>query len=350
MCKIMMLAGVKQSKVSLAWKWAIAAAPFLAESDKDGFGYAAVGNGHLWGERWVNPKDAFRNRTARTRSERYTRAQFGSAVDLEETYNRFGRSMSDRVQAIMLHSRYATCAKGIQNTHPFVHLDDASKVPTVALIHNGVISNSAKLQNKTSTCDSECILNEYGDSNVPRLPANIQDMADLLEGYYACGVLAHNGEEHILDVFKSVRASLYVAFVPKLGTHVFCTTEEILRSTAKKAKMRLSSIAHVNAGHLIRLSVKTGRVLSVTEFDDEGDTVSPYAYGGNYKGFAFPKSAKESGSILATVGTERETLASRESLSWEIGSGWSDSEDDDRDMGPSKGDTIPLPLQPRVGG
>jgi predicted glutamine amidotransferase len=268
MCKIMMFAGIKPSKTSQAWKWAVEAAPLLSEDDKDGFGYAAAAEGQIFGERWLHPEETFLRRTARTKSERYMQAQFGSAVDIPDVYNSFGDlTLTPRVQALMLHARMATCAKSLRNTHPFVQ--DSGEGPATALIHNGVISNAATLQNRTSSCDSECILNEYTDSNVARCPDNIQDVADLLRGYYACGVLSHDGERPILDVFKSSRASLHVVWVGALGTYVFCTSEEILRETAERAKMRLSTVAAVTEGHLIRLDVVTGRTLCVAEFDDE---------------------------------------------------------------------------------
>lgn len=263
MCKIMMMAGIKPSKTHLAWKWARAAAPLLYASDKDGFGYAATAGGKLFGERWLYPTEAFKRGRVQTRAEKFTELTFGPAVDVEETYTKFG-NLDDqrRVQALMLHARFATCARNMENTHPFV-------VKDTALIHNGVISNSSKLQNKISTCDSECILNEYLDSDVSELPDNIADVSDVLRGYYACGVLTSNGEEQVLDVFKSERASLYVAWVPKLGVHVFCTSKDILERTARKCRMRLGSVACVNEDIMVRISVLTGRVLSLHSFEEE---------------------------------------------------------------------------------
>lgn len=268
MCKIMMFAGIKPNKVAQAWRWAYTAQPLLNESDDHGFGYAVASEGRIFGERWVIPDEAFARRKQCTKSERHMLSQFGTAVKLSETYNSFGDlSLSTRAQAFMLHARFATCSKNLPNTHPFVH--EVENEPSTALIHNGVISNASKLQNRTSTCDSECILNEYGDSGVARMPENIQDVADLLQGYYACGVLSNDGEQQILDVFKSARASLYVAWVYSLGTYVFCTSEDIIRTTAKLCRMRIGSVAEVSTGFLLRLDVATGRCISVTPFEDE---------------------------------------------------------------------------------
>lgn len=278
MCKILMFAGITPNNVAKAWRFAMNAAPLLTQNDDDGFGYAAAAQGQIFGERWLKPKEAFKRRQLRNQSERYTQAQFGDAVDIEETYNCFGDlSLTPNVQAIMLHARMATCAKSLLNTHPFT-VEDKSGAPALALIHNGVISNVRELESKNlkSTCDSECILNEYNESEVDRFPGNIQDLADRLEGYYACGVLATQDGPvdaaaplpQVMDVFKSERASLYVAWIPALGAHVFCTSETIIAKTAKLSKMKVGSMAEVNAGRLIRLDVATGQRLSITKFEE----------------------------------------------------------------------------------
>jgi glucosamine 6-phosphate synthetase-like amidotransferase/phosphosugar isomerase protein len=176
----------------------------------------------------------------------------------------------------------ATCGKGIENTHPFVQGE-------TALIHNGVINNAHMLKNVTSTCDSETILNEYIDRDVAGNPDSIQGVADALRGYYACGVVTKANGRQVVDIFKDARANLVVGYVKALGAYVYCTTEEILRKTARACGMTVGSVSRVNAGYHIRIDAVTGEVLFAKRFKSEQPSIVPSfshdelaAYNGRY--------------------------------------------------------------------
>jgi hypothetical protein len=286
------MAGIKPAKQDAAWRFAQAALPTMTQMDKDGVGYVAGHRGEIFGERWLKPKHAFRNRDGIGPADRKLLHMFGPAVSAEPVYNSFG-SLREQASAILLHSRMATCARGLANTHPFVQ-------GNTALIHNGVISNAAALKNLTSTCDSECILNAYVDSDVSGDAKRIGEVAKALRGYYACGVITNASGRQVVDIFKDERASLHVAYVDALETYVFATTPEILRAASKKSKMRLSALRPVNAGYLIRLDAASGATISVTKFEYDHPYVAP-ATASNYGNY---RAAEVAGYLTA------ETLAS----------------------------------------
>ncbi len=254
MCKILCFAGITEATQKAAWKFAIAAVPSMSKFDKDGVGYtaSAIGTGDLFGERWLKPGHAFDRREIYTPKEAELVSSHGMAVDVEESYNTFGTHTN--MSAITLHTRFATCGVSLRNVHPFVKED-------TSLIHNGVIRNHDQFKKTLSSCDSEAILASYLDNGVDQTVDSVQDMANALEGYYACGVLARNRDGiRVMDIFKSDDAQLYVCWVKSINTWAYCTSAEILRDAAKRAKTQISTPQVVKPGWLIRIVADTGAV------------------------------------------------------------------------------------------
>ena len=261
MCKVLMMAGINNSNRVQAWKFVTTALNPMIKDDKDGVGYAAVGKDGLFGERWLKPKQAFKDRQNYNSEDMEFIKSLGDAIESEVVYNAFGKLDYKNTTAIILHTRMKTNgAVELMNTHPFVR-------DNTALIHNGVISNQITLKNLTSTCDSECILNEYVESKVDIAPKQIEEVASSLQGYYACGVLTQSKDRWVMDVFKNSAASLHVCRIPNLGLTVFATNPEILVYTAKKCKLKLSNIFAVKDGRLIRIDTVTGHTVSISKFD-----------------------------------------------------------------------------------
>jgi hypothetical protein len=262
MCKVLAMAGINTENAERALRFAFHALDPMVQNDRDGVGYAQIGPSGLAGERWVKPKDAFRVRREYSPADAPLIAALGDAIDANPVYNIFGAPVGMlSANAFIMHSRMKTHGDvSIVNTHPFVNNH-------TALIHNGVISNQSALKNYTSTCDSECIVNEYVERKVDRHPERIQDVVDKLVGYYACAVLGTDDKGvQYLDIFKSTGASLFCAQLRDLGVTVFATTELILRHAAKKSKLKLSGIFEVKSGRLIRLNAQTAAVMCKRPF------------------------------------------------------------------------------------
>lgn len=271
MCKLMMMCGIPEGKSALAAKFIRKSLPFMTKNDNDGLGYVALSDDGIFGERWLDVDTAFRSRRRYTSNQEYLNKFFGNAVSGGyENYSSFGKVNLSKARTILFHTRYATNAKNMTNTHPFV-IDDT------ALIHNGVILNDDDImnfhkENKISTCDSEAILQEYIANDVHKDAKDIQLVADMLDGWYACGVLTKNDKgEPIVDIFKCRNSSLYVGIVPELECFVFCTEIGILQETAKAMRMNVTAHDEIIGGKLIRLDAVTGDRLEIVEFKPEAD-------------------------------------------------------------------------------
>jgi predicted glutamine amidotransferase len=275
MCKIMSMAGIQPNKEKLMWQFIVKSTPFMTGHDKDGLGFAALGNKGLWGERWLNPGEAWAkdSRQLFTSKDAEQEAKFKGGLEKNIKYNNFGVGGSKQGnKAIIFHSRMATCEKNIDNTHPFVR-------GNTALIHNGVISNKAELKMLTSTCDSETILNAYHDDGVANDPDKIQDMVKKLQGYYGCAVLtkAEDGNEY-LDIFRHT-ASIYASFVEELGTTVYCTSDDIIKFTCKAMKFNYGHMFKIKEDTMIRIDAKTGMPILHRKFDSTYSWYAAKEYG-----------------------------------------------------------------------
>jgi glucosamine 6-phosphate synthetase-like amidotransferase/phosphosugar isomerase protein len=252
MCKILTIAGIKKDKTKVVDAFVKASIPFLTADDKDAVGYAALSD-KLYGERWVNVNTAFKSSYV---SQFQTKPDGVSVEDIR--YNKFGdRFGANHTSAMIVHSRFATCDLGIENTHPFVSQDG-----NTALIHNGVIKTKG-LEYRTSTCDSEGILNEYVKQDVTNKPGNIQTIFNKVNGAFACAVLTKaNTGEYFLDLFRNDQyPTLYSSYIPELEATVYATTAEIIENTCVQLGYHMEPLYYVMDNSFIRINAKTGEVI-----------------------------------------------------------------------------------------
>lgn len=257
----MTMAGIDQDTQEKAWEFTKAMAKEMSFGNSDGLGYAAMGgDGELFGERWLNNKEAFSERNSLSPLEAEIISKHKGALSKPVTYNRFGVVSDNNMRSITLHTRMATSGKEFYNTHPFV-LEDTS------LIHNGVVDDK-KLTLLQSTCDSEGILNEYIKLDVANDISKIQDLSDRLDGYYACMVLSKKKDgTPILDVFKDHRAELHAAWVKELNTLVISTSIRCIEDACKTLNFTIVSQFDVSPGYIWRYDALTGELLEVVQFD-----------------------------------------------------------------------------------
>jgi hypothetical protein len=262
-CKIMAIPGIKPNKQAEAYKFALAAAKYLTKADGDAFGFAALPySGEVWGERWTRVSDAFNTGTISSPISQLLDAVTGTNTNHSSVYNKFG-IRNEQIGAMILHARNATCEKTLANAHPFVR-------DNVAMIHNGVISNSRELTNITSTCDSEVILNEYIDYDVKDNPPNINEVTTTIAGWYAVMLLGRDTNNiPFLDVFRDSRASLFVAYIAELETVVYCTTMEIIQKTAKDCNFTIEAMRTFPNGQMIRINAHTNEQLARCLFNEK---------------------------------------------------------------------------------
>lgn len=274
MCKNLMIVGIKHNKQKELWEFVEQMAPIMSESDDDGLGFSAMTTKGLYGERWLNPKEAFKYRKPWSRQDQAIKDNFAGVLEGDVRYNCFvenkGANLAP-VQAILVHARWATCEKNIQNVHPFYR-------DGTALIHNGVINNVKQLKQIYSTCDSECILNSYVDNGVNKDPNKIAAVGKDLAGYYGCGVLTKNADGlAVMDVFRGPTPNLYAAHIKELDALVFCTRADMVNAACNKLKWDHSNFFTLGENKMLRLNAATGEMMSFHKFE-----AKTYDYSGSY--------------------------------------------------------------------
>lgn len=323
MCKIAMMSGVKPTKIKNAWELAKALAPYMSKNDDDGFGYAAITKkGDVFVERWLDNDQAFRFK-ANNKADKELTTSMGSAMEVYGTgYSSVGTVNKTEAVAIILHSRMATCAKGLTNVHPFVVNDQA-------LIHNGVISNHHRVLNKydtnntkQSTCDSEAIAFSYAANDVINNPEGIKQVGEDLQGYYACAVLGKDDKGRpYMDVFKSSSASLYAAHVPQIGGLVYCTSLDILKAAVKDCGFIYYQPYKIKSELLLRHDAVTGIGKVVAEFKEQGYgyTSSSYSSYGGWGDSDYGYSSRSSNSSVScsTTSTTTTSTTTKREVTWE---------------------------------
>jgi hypothetical protein len=273
MCKNLMVAGISPEKTENLHKFLAMMADRMSSGDRDGVGYAALTEHGLYGERWFNPKEAWRWRTKwnADKDKDFKKEGFFQGVkNAENKYNYFIEN--DKVVgapplAVIQHARMATVGeRAIVNVHPFVWKG-------TALVHNGGIGNHTDkhLCKKYSTCDSEVILHSYLKHGVTNDPSAISKVAQDLRGGYACGALSRTKDgTPILDIFRN-GAILWVMCVKELGDAlVFATVNEMVMSVCRELNWKIGSMKRFNDDTFLRMDARTGAFLAGQKFQSGG--------------------------------------------------------------------------------
>jgi len=250
MCKVAAVAGIHPDKIGQTRLFMEFLGVAMSKFNCHGLGYAAFdSNGQLFGERWFNNNDAFRDVTDIPNSK----------TKIKDN-NSFGVVKRDNIKSMILHTRMATCARSMDNLHPFVN--DKS--------NPSIISNHPDLLKKYSTCDSEVIVHQYDKYNVRKNIKNIQDAADKLFGWYTCCTLAKDENDRpILDIFTDSGYRLNSGFVKELGCTIFSTDIKDIKRICKLFKYKLTDKTKYNKGDILRLDSSTGEILNKTKFDPD---------------------------------------------------------------------------------
>lgn len=276
MCKVLMVAGIKQDKVPLVAKLAKQMAKQMSSTERDGVGYAAITKtGQIYGEKWLNKDDAFvvHSQTPVDPIVEQITDMFSDTIEFDQkpvtgkTYEAFGDRTPKAIQetvALILHARSATQGnKTVENVHPFVKEGGVDEPAATALIHNGSISNHDKLHKEMSDCDSEVILHEYLGNQMYHNPWGVEQLAKTLAGTYTVGVLSSQYVNDqwmpYLDIFKSNK-ELMGGYVPQLETFVYSTNKYTLEEALKICDMTLVNDFKFKDGYLHRIDAVTGQV------------------------------------------------------------------------------------------
>jgi len=260
MCKIMVITNIKDSTRDKALDFIKEMAPKLSVNNNDGLGYAALDDsGNLFAERWFKNSNAFKKPVS---------SPFKNLVSFDNIeYNSEGNVNLDKVTAMTLHTRMATCEKSLKNTHPFIK--DGTSV-----IHNGVIRNPEVYKPMMSTCDSESLLNGYLSFDLANNPKSLETMVNPLQGYWAVAAFSKVQDSYVLDIFKH-NANLYAVFVDDLETWVFSTNSNDITMVCDKLGFTYSSAGSVENNSHIRLNPISGEVILLDTYIKNDVVVQP---------------------------------------------------------------------------
>ena len=266
MCRLMFIIGAKESdKIQ---PFMIKAKKHLSKGNTDGLGYTAIkGDGSIFTERWLDNDEALEE--VFTEDDNTMVEELGDFLDADGSmfpYTQQGQVDFSDVRTVMLHTRFATCGKGIDNVHPFV--DDTGET---AIVHNGVINNHLTFSKLNSTCDSEVLLTEYMRLGVSADVSKLEELSNSLKGYWAVGSTSKDQDgTRVLDIYRSNgSATLFGLYVKQLGAMVFSTKVDIIIQTMKDMNWRQdNTIFEVNPYVATRFNGVTGKVMEVYKWEN----------------------------------------------------------------------------------
>ncbi len=259
MCKVAGVAGVTDKNRDDVWTFLQVLSDYMTPGNDDGLGYAAFDKkGKIFGEKWLLNETAFTDLSVIPGIN----AEKAAAI-----YQFFGNKvLRDEAQAIILHTRAATCGVSISNTHPFVNDMDN---PTVAMIHNGVVRNHRMFTSKYSTCDSEVLAHLYAENKVHEDLSNLNKFVGKLQAWYTVLNLSTDLDGTlVMDAYTDTgRLSSY--YIPQLGVRVFSTSLADIQATAEFLGCDFKSPQSLMPDKAVRINAVTGNVIEILKMKPE---------------------------------------------------------------------------------
>lgn len=281
MCKLLLMTGITEGRVAEEFMKRMAIP--MSTFNKDGIGYTGVNpDGSLFSQKWLNNEHFFDLTKVMTPEIREQLEPFRDRLPrgaLNQNYMELGTPDFENVRTITMHTRMATCEKGIRNTHPFIDED-------TSLVHNGVIRNADTLGvNKISTCDSEAALQTYLQEGVASDTKKALKWLDRLSGGWAFGILSRNEQgNRVLDVVRG-GSMLYYMEIEGLGS-VFTTNDDDAKGVAKEMGLKFVKDPYLMSfDSMYRFDAVTGEMLEEVEIKKKW--VNPHYntdYSGGYNG------------------------------------------------------------------
>ncbi len=257
MCKVMAIPKITDENRDNCWVFAQLLGELISNGNTDGLGYAAFDKaGNIFGEKWLVNGTAFKDLMSLNKM---------TADKMQKIYSFFGdRVLKHEAQAIVLHTRAATCEKGIHNVHPFI---DNVDTPTVAIIHNGMIYNDEMFTRKYSTCDSEVIAHLYAEHKAHESVAKISGFTEKMRGWYTVLALSKDATgKMVMDAFSDTgRLGSY--FIKELDTRVYSTWGSDVLKIANGLGMTAVDEQTIEAGTAFRIDVLTGEQIETAKIE-----------------------------------------------------------------------------------
>ena len=318
MCKVFIATGI--TRTDLVRKVMESAKPQMSIGNRDGIGYTAVtSDNKMFMQKWHNNDKFLDTETVLTNEDVKSLEPFKKKLsNLSANHETIGNVDLDNVTSFTMHTRYATCGKEFQNTHPFV-------VGDYSLIHNGIIRNAHKIDlNKISTCDSENALQLFIQDklNEEISASKIQPFLDAMEGYWAFGIFSKDLlGQYQLDVVKD-GANLSFAYIPELGENcvVFATDRQVIIDVCSTLGFNQPLISYVMDHVFNRFNALTGEIIEQIDVEQSVLNKPKYNSYNSYRNYSSFESDDEFEKFFNKVPTKsymdeiNDTLETEENL------------------------------------
>lgn len=252
MCKVAGVTKVTDENRDNVWLFMMMLGDLMSNFNSDGLGYAAFDKkGNLFGEKWLVNNQSFTDLSKTVPNL--------TADKMDKLYSYFGNEVKrEEAQGIILHTRFATCERGIKNAHPFVNSEEN---PEIAIIHNGVISNHMDLEKKFSTCDSEVIVHLMDKHQTNKNFNALDQVTNRLFGWYTVLALSKDDKGNmVMDAFTD-RPRLSSFFIPELDTRVYSTESSDIIKVCKDLGFSYKDGKTMKSNTAQRIDVLTGEVI-----------------------------------------------------------------------------------------
>lgn len=224
MCKVIAFSNLSQVKrmrelVDLS-------ARLVAESERDGFGYAIQTRQGVYGERSLEPR-SFRYGMNRPKLD---------APYVSHKHETFG-SRAKAIGAGIFHGRTSTNEISLRNTHPLCR-DGWS------LVHNGVVSNHGPKYKMNTSNDTEHLLHYLSTTGLSGIEKHIT-------GYLAIAAIDPDG---VLHIARDSIAPLSVSYIQDIDSLMFATKAEHITDLCGALNWTCSVPAPVNDNTYLRFN------------------------------------------------------------------------------------------------
>lgn len=212
MCKLIAISRMSTKNSKQASLLVKRSSELLGASQKDGFGFSIKHQGGQYTERYLSADyvaglGTLKESVDMLKSNIRTKVVEGIDFDTSGVKPKKGAITG----CFIAHGRTATCGKTIENTHPFIGMNQHG---SWTIAHNGIVEWSGVKLPLNTSCDSEHLLNCFLHLD------GEQSFKDGIAGYAAVIGIDPLGNMFVL---RDNKAPLYMSYIVELDSYVICT-------------------------------------------------------------------------------------------------------------------------------
>lgn len=252
-------------------------APLIARHDSDGFGWAALGENGVFGEKMLGGIEMYKSRLG-------MQDNIVQGPYIETSHEYIG-SQSKLIGAGIFHGRFSTNHVSLVNTHPL-------QKSGWTLIHNGVVTDHGpKYKMKTSN-DTEHVLHRL-------VTEGIKGVSRRLTGYYAVAALDPKG---LLHIIRDAIAPLVVAYIADIDSKVFATNALLIEELCEAMEWTCGPMEKVKDN--VHLTFNGNNLVECVSFKSRGHSALEAKHASKSLGYEIQGLLDDSEERVATVASK----------------------------------------------